>query len=64
MAIFKLLLLKQADPFAVTKKGQGLIHMAAENDRAEMIAFLVSIGLDVNSADQEGRTPLHLAAHS
>lgn len=57
-----------ADPNALdtrtTSSGRRALHYAAENDRAEMIRWLVSSGADVNLPNKTGFTPLHHAAES
>ncbi|NIO04131.1 MAG: ankyrin repeat domain-containing protein [Proteobacteria bacterium] len=39
------------------------LHLAAENNHAQVVEFLISKGADVNATERElGNTPLHLAA--
>lgn len=47
-----------------TSSGRRALHYAAENDRAEMIRWLVASGADVNLPNKTGFTPLHHAAES
>jgi ankyrin repeat protein len=42
--------------------GKTVLHYAAYWDRVNLIPFLVSYNLDVNSQDTLGNTPLHMAA--
>ena len=44
--------------------GKTCLHVAAENNRSELIKFLVYKGADINDKDQNGETPLHEASRS
>ena len=44
--------------------GWTLLHFAAENRDHEIVRLLASHGADLNSADRNGWTPLHIAADS
>jgi len=39
------------------------VHVAAQADRAYPLSFLQSYGLDMDSLDSEGQTPLHWACY-
>ena len=40
------------------------LHFAAEEGNVESCRLLIQTGLDVNAADVEGQTPLHVALHA
>ena len=40
------------------RPGRTALHVAAENNSAEVIKILVAVGANVNVADNEGQTPL------
>lgn len=44
------------------KFGQTALHIAAFNDRKEVVEFLLANKADVNAKSKNGSTPLHLAA--
>lgn len=45
------------------QEGRSLLHIAAENDRSDMLRFLVSLGIfDVDERQENGSTPLHVAS--
>jgi Ankyrin repeats (3 copies) len=50
-----------ADLHLVSRDGFGLLHAAAEVDRADAIAWLVGRGLDLAIKTKAGLTPLHIA---
>lgn len=68
LAAAKAALQAGADPNALdtstTTSGRRALNHAAENDRAEMIRWLVANGAEVNLANHSGFTPLHHAAES
>lgn len=68
LALARAALAEGADPNALdlrsTSSGRRALNYAAENDRAEMIRWLVSNGADVNLPNKTGFTPLHHAAES
>ena len=41
-----------------------LLHMSARNGSLEILEFLMVKGLNINSADKLGNTPLHYAVHN
>ena len=51
-----------ADPFFRGYRGRSLLHMAARTGHAEIIRTLVTRGVDVNTADVDGYTPLDVAS--
>ena len=74
-ALMKLLLEYKADPKAVTAQGDnaltasagigwvdGVTYERSAKENAEAVRMLLDLGLDPNSANQEGRTPLMGAA--
>ncbi|KAF7121630.1 hypothetical protein CNMCM5793_009101 [Aspergillus hiratsukae] len=57
--IMKVLLANGFDPEAHTEKDRTTLSVAAEHKQIEVIRLLLSTGkVDVNSKDQDGRTPL------
>ncbi|KAF4632251.1 hypothetical protein G7Y89_g5882 [Cudoniella acicularis] len=59
--IFETLLKHGADVFHVGLDGGTLLHGAAQGGADSFVQFLVDAGLDVNSQDSIGRTPLDRA---
>lgn len=53
-----------SSPNVKDANGQAPLSAACENGFAEMIAFLVDRDADLNTADNDGRTPLHWVAVS
>ena len=43
--------------------GRSLLHIAAEKGQSEMMNFLIKKGVDINSQDLFGNTPLHYSVH-
>lgn len=58
----EMLLKNNADPNKKDRRGQTVLHIAAEQGNAQIIEILVSYKADVNVADDNDCTPLHLAA--
>jgi len=50
-----------ADQNALTATGLNMLHVAAQGDSASSLFFFKQIGLDINSTDKRGSTPLHWA---
>ena len=46
------------------RKGQTLLHLATDSGISEMVATLLTLGVDVNAQDIRGDTALHVAAKS
>ncbi|KAK3056434.1 hypothetical protein LTR09_002941 [Extremus antarcticus] len=76
VSVFKQLLDKQADPAATDDRGRTVLHhicgdvprarrarenITSDDDKA-IGDLILSTVVDINSKEQEGRTPLHLAA--
>lgn len=51
-----------ADPFAAAPASlRTPLHLAAENNNTEIVAYLAGAGAALNAQDKEGATPLHAA---
>jgi ankyrin repeat protein len=61
LRLIKFLIHHGADIFA-TSKGANVLHLAAKGDHPLIFAFFLKLKLDINSTDNEQRTPLHWAA--
>lgn len=62
--IIKLLLENGADIYCKNKAGLNVMHMAAQGNKINsMYFFLKQYGLDINSNDHNGCTPLHWACY-
>ena len=46
-----------------TPMGLGVVHLAAQGDFPQLIAFFGEIGLELESTDSRGLTPLHWASY-
>lgn len=57
-----LLCQKKWDPNLMFDNNRGLLHVAAVFSNKEMAKFLISTGVEKNSQDIDGRTPLHDAS--
>ena len=55
------LLDKGADPCIRDQEGRNSLHAAAQGDNVAIITKMLSLGLDVNSKDIRGHTPLKIA---
>ena len=58
------LLKRRADPHVRDKDGATLLHYAVLVAAIQTLKLLIKHDVDVNLADNEGWTPLHLAAQS
>ena len=47
--------------FIVDKWGSGLIHAACQNGKLDIVQHMLEIGVDVNTKDYTGRTPLYIS---
>jgi hypothetical protein len=61
LALLDRLVAAGADLRSVSVDGFGLLHAAAEVDRADAIAWLLEHGLDMTATTKAGFTPLHVA---
>lgn len=61
-ALLERLIAHGADPHHANDNGFNLLHSAAEADRADLIPWLLSLGLDLESTTRHGHAPLHIAA--
>ena len=41
-----------------------MLHVAAQGDQPSSLVYFIQKGLDINSRDKKGSTPLHWAAFS
>ena len=54
----EMLIRKGADPFLKDKDGSSLLHCAAQGGNTSIINELLSLGLQIDSKDLSGKTPL------
>lgn len=54
---------KPSQVYAVSKKEQSALHIAAMKDRVEIVEVLLNAGAKVNLQDKDGNTPLHFACY-
>ena len=52
------------DPKAAPSGSHGALHMAALRGHLDMLTMLLNAGLDINTVDDYGQTPLHAACGS
>jgi ankyrin repeat protein len=64
LGVVRLLLARGANIHAAGYEGQTALHLAAEGEAEEVLAFLLDKGAHANSRDEYGRTPLMLACSS
>lgn len=55
------LLRNGADKDALTATSLNMLHVAAQGDSASSLFVFKELGLDINSKDRRGSTPLHWA---
>ena len=60
--LMELLVAHGADPHVPNADGFGLLHALAEVNRPEALAWLLSLGLDLEARTKRGHTPLLIAA--
>ena len=60
-SIVSMLIENKANIYAVNKDGLNVLHTAAQGDQAFMLYYFKELGLDINSKDCRGSTPLHWA---
>ena len=58
---FQMLIQTGADPFLKDKDGSSLLHCAAQGGNTSIINELLSLGLQIDSKDLNGKTPLTIA---
>ena len=63
-SIVKMLIDSKANIYAINKDGLNMLHTAAQGDQAFMLYYFKQLGLDTNSKDNRGSTPLHWACFS
>lgn len=50
-----------ADISAVDSKWSNVLHLAASEDQPAPFYYFKTVGIDINSKDKDGSTPLHLS---
>ena len=58
---FQMLIQNGADPFLKDKDGSSLLHCAAKGGNTSIINELLSLGVQIDSKDLSGKTPLTIA---
>lgn len=53
-----------ADWRMLNNNGLNMLHVAAQGDTAPPLYLFKTLGLDINSKDKRGSTPLHWACYS
>ena len=48
----------------LNNNGLNMLHVAAQGDVAPPLYFFMMLGLNINSQDKRGSTPLHWACYS
>lgn len=64
MNVTKKLLNNGANINILTKKGQSVLHLAAEKGDESILAFLIENGANLNIMDKSGKTALHISAEN
>lgn len=54
---------EESDPAEFNENGSQAIHVAAHHGHVEVIEVLLEFGVDVNSPNENGATPLHFACY-
>jgi uncharacterized protein len=62
LELMQLLVARGARPDVPNTDGFGALHAVAEINRPEPLAWLLSLGLDLEARTKNGHTPLHIAA--
>ena len=58
------LLQHSADINILNNNGLNMLHVAAQGDAAPPLYFFKMLGMDLNSQDKRGSSPLHWACYS
>ena len=58
---FEMLIQNGADPSLKSKDGSSLLHFAAQGGNTSIMNKLISLGLDIDSKDLGGKTPVIMA---
>jgi ankyrin repeat protein len=62
ISLIKYLISQGANPYVTNACNINMLHVGAQGDQPISIAFVLTLGLDINSLDKRNSTPLHWAA--
>lgn len=61
--MIRLLIKHGADIYASNKNGLNMLHVSAQGEAPVSLAYFLEKGLQIDSRDISGRTPMHHAAN-